>query len=219
VAPEDQVIWIVELVEGDQDRPNRPETREGLGQAELRTGASELLVAFGQILTDSHPRDVAPRVVGTEPMGVSADHYHQLDLPVDEHVAGGEAQLAMRGGDARRELCEDHRLAGCLGPFLVDVPGIVQPDAEHLRRSGYRSTQLGEFEPAAVDETELAPPLDEVIPPVVDALHRRPEPTITGLRDIDGAVTVDDSEATGHVRDPHGQVSRARRNWPGHARP
>jgi hypothetical protein len=167
-ATQRQVVRVIQLVYGDQVRPDRAESREGLSQGELGRGPGQLKLTLGEVLADHHPGHMRPRRLLGDPIAAASDHHHELDLPV--HRTGRQYHGVVRSGQARRELGED-RWSGRLGKTgLGHVISVVQPNGEDLPRVGYwraEATALVWVDRIRVGRRD---PVAELLPALVDPL-------------------------------------------------
>ena len=149
-----EALGILDLVCGDDPRSLRGKRVEPLAVEPVeplvaRAAVSALLddqLALGHVVHNGVPSHVSERVLGFDALGLAADDYGQLALPVDAiGDRGNEDAVAGANDGSGRRLHKDARGFLVLGihfaAALFNVVLVVAGQAEHLARVGHGSAE------------------------------------------------------------------------------
>jgi hypothetical protein len=129
-----QIVRVLEGVEGDDRGPDRTVGVCRLAHGELGRPIAELERPIRDVLSDAVARHVLQRLAAGNAATAAPDHGAQLHLVVD--APAGQHHVGPRPRDAARELREDERLLRDVESGLGRVGLVVEPHAEDLRRTG-----------------------------------------------------------------------------------
>src|SRR6266511_1715910 len=131
VEPHAQMLRILDLVLGDEPRPERTEALGAFAFGPL-PGALELEDALGHVVRQAIAGDHVQRLLLGEVARAPADDDGELDFPVELARLLGDDRIVVRPADAGRHLVEDDRLFGNSGARFGRMVGIVEPDGDEV---------------------------------------------------------------------------------------
>jgi hypothetical protein len=126
-----ELLRVLDLVLGDQPRPQRPET---LGALALADGLPVLHLegALRHVVGDAIAGDRVHRLVLGEIARALADDDAELAFVIELAAALRHHGVVVRPADAARRLVEHHRLVRHRHARLGGVVGIVEPDGDEI---------------------------------------------------------------------------------------
>src|SRR5271166_4069235 len=131
VEPHGKVLRILDLVLGDQPRPERTEGLAAFPLGPL-AGALDLEYAFGYVIGETIPGNRIQRLVLRKITRPLADHDAELDFPVELARPLRNHGVVVRSADAGRSLVEYDRLLGNWHPRFRGVIRIIQSDRNEI---------------------------------------------------------------------------------------
>src|SRR5580692_4868715 len=131
VEPHFEILRILELVLGDEPRPERAEGLAALPLGPL-PGALDLENALRDVVGEAIAGDDVERLVLGEIAGALANDDAELDFPVELGGILRNHGVVVRAADARRRLVENDRLLRDLHAGFGGVVGIIEPDGDEI---------------------------------------------------------------------------------------
>src|SRR6476659_3214190 len=110
VEPHRQVLWVLDLVFGDEPGPDRPEALAAFALVPLAARALDLEHALGHVVRHEIAGDGVLGLAALEVARALADDDAELDLPVELARLARDDGVVVGAADARRRLVEDDRL-------------------------------------------------------------------------------------------------------------
>ena len=132
-----EVLHVVDLVGGDQPRPERAEGRAALALGPL-AAALDLELALGHVVADGVAGDMGQRLGFVDVAAALADDDGKLDLPVGLLRIARDHEVVIRAAEAARRLVEDDRLLRDRRAGLLGVVDVVQADGDEIADRGDR---------------------------------------------------------------------------------
>src|SRR4029450_7747145 len=190
-----EVVRIAKRIQRGNGRSDRPEAVERLAERELWRPVAELQLTLGDVLTGAVPGHHVERALRGDALHAPADHDHQLRLVID--VPRRDRDVGAGAREAVRELREHHRCLRDLEAGLLGVRAVVEPDRQHLCRTGdgwTEANRIGELLEAAGRQPRGPFPQRVPCPERRHGIGR--EPAAGDALDVEEAIAVHELRAT-----------------------
>ncbi len=132
VEPHVEVLHVLDLVLGDEPRPDRPEGLAAFALVPLAAGALDLEGALGDVVRHEIAGDGVLRLGAVEIARALADDDAELDLVVELGRFARRDGIVVRPADAGDRLVEDDRLLRDRHAGFRGVVGIVELDGDEI---------------------------------------------------------------------------------------